>query len=332
MAAINFAQPRVRSVYGSAAFNGSAFAGTAMTDFASATHAVRSRLAALGEAGRRRFRPLRAVPPLPRLLEMAARVGYGARGLVYVSIGIVTLMAALDLVGDAVGSRGAVAILAEQPFGRFWLIAIGVGLWAFVLWRVLQSVFDADREGTEPKALAMRAGQAVSGIFYGVLASAVFELLDEFPTDPASDDVAENQEKAAALLTLPFGDWLLLGVGLVILGVGIGNILKGAWSDFGEALSCSPKVCRRLSLIARAGYVARGVAYLPLGVFVVLAGLRASAAEVTGFGAALDALERQPGGSLVLGLTACGLIAFGLFAFVEARFRRIRAPADLKPG
>lgn len=303
-----------------------------MTAFASITHAARRRLAALGEAGRRRSSLLRAVPPLPRLLEFAARLGYGARGLVYVSIGIITLLAALDVVGDAVGSRGAVATLAEQPFGRVWLTAVGLGLWAFVLWRVLQSVFDADREGTRPKALAVRGGQAVSGVFYGVLASGVFELLDEFPTDPAVDDVAENQQKAATLLSLPFGDWLLLVVGLVILGVGVGNIVKGVRSDFGESLSCSPKACRRLSLIARAGYVARGVAYLPLGVFVVLAGLRASAAEVTGFGAALDALERQPGGALVLGLTACGLVAFGLFAFVEARFRRIRAPSDLQPG
>ena len=40
--------------------------------------------------------------------------------------------------------------------------------------------------------------------------------------------------------------------------------------------------------------------------------------------AALDALEAQPGGSWILGLTAAGLMAFGAFAFVEARWRRIR--------
>lgn len=303
-----------------------------MADVFAPIHDIRARLAALGEAGRGRFAILRRVPPLRDLLEMAARVGYGARGFVYVSIGVVALMAALDMTGDAVGSTGAVAMIADQPFGRIWLMLLGAGLWAFVSWRVLQSVFDADREGTSKKALMLRAGQAASGVFYGLLASTVFEFLDEYERSAAADDVAENQEKAATLLALPNGHWLLLAVGLVILGIGVGNIIKGIKADFGEALSCSPEVCKRVSPIARAGYVARGVAYLPLGVFVSLAGWRASSAEVTAFGEALDALERQPGGSWVLGVTALGLIAFGLFAFVEARFRRIRPPRDLTPG
>ncbi len=303
-----------------------------MVDVTAPISGIRSRLAALGEAGRGRFAILRRVPPLHDLLEWAARIGYGARGLVYVSIGIVALMAALDMTGDAVGSTGAVALVAEQPFGRLWLILLGLGLWAFVSWRVLQSVFDADREGTSSKALMLRAGQAASAVFYGLLASTVFELLDEFERSAAPDDVAENQEKAASLLALPLGHWLLLGVGLIVLGVGVGNIIKGIKADFSEALSCSAEVCKRVSPIARAGYVARGLAYLPLGVFVTLAGWRASTAEVTAFGEALDALERQPGGSWVLGLTALGLIAFGLFAFVEARYRRIRPPHDLTPG
>lgn len=303
-----------------------------MADVFAPIHDIRARLAALGEAGRGRFAILRRVPPLQTLLEWAARIGYGARGFVYVSIGVIALMAALDLTGDAVGSKGAVAMIADQPFGRIWLMLLGVGLWAFVSWRVLQSVFDADREGSSKKALMLRAGQAASAVFYGLLASSVFELLDEFERSPAPDDVAETQEKAASLLALPNGHWLLLGVGLIILGVGTGNIIKGIKADFGEALSCSPEVCKRVSPIARAGYVARGVAYLPLGLFVSVAGWRASSAEVTGFGEALDALERQPGGSWVLGLTALGLIAFGLFAFVEARFRRIRPPRDLTPG
>ncbi|KPF80146.1 hypothetical protein IP78_07565 [Brevundimonas sp. AAP58] len=272
------------------------------------------------------------MPPLPVLLEGAARVGYGARGFVYVSIGVICLMAALDMTGDAVGSSGAVAMIADQPFGRVWLVLLGLGLWAFVSWRVLQSVFDADREGTSKKALMLRAGQAASAVFYGLLASTVFEFLDEYARSAGADNVAENQQKASELLALPHGDWLLIGVGLVILGVGIGNIVKGVKANFGEALACSPELCRTVSPIARAGYVARGAAYLPLGVFVSIAGWHASAAEVTGFGAALDALERQPGGSGVLGLTALGLIAFGLFAFVEARFRRIRPPRDLTPG
>lgn len=263
-------------------------------------------------------------------VQLVARFGYGARGFVYLSIGVVTLMAALDMVGSSVGTGGAVGAVARQPFGRTWLILLGLGLWAFVLWRVLQAVFDADREGNSPKALMLRAGQGVSGLFYGLLAVTVFELLDEVGRDPSADDVSENREKAAMLLDLPFGDWLLIGAGLVIAGVGVGNILKGMGANFGEDLACTLEQKRWFTRIARAGYVARGVAYLPLALFVVLAGLRAQAETVTSFGASLNALEAQPGGSWMLGLTAVGLMAFGAFAFVEARFRRIRTP-DLNP-
>lgn len=265
------------------------------------------------------------------MAEYAARIGYGARGFVYVSIGVLTLLAALDIGGQAVGTKGAVLWLAGQPFGRVWLVALGLGLWAFVAWRVLQAVFDADREGHTPRALLLRSGQAVSGLFYGVLASGVFELLDEVGPNMAAEDVTENQRKAAMLLDLPFGDALLIVVGLVVTGVGIGNILKGVRSDFGDTLACSDRLCGPLTLVARAGYVARGIAYLPLAVFVVLAGWHARASEVGSFGSSLDALEAQPGGSLMLGATAVGLVAFGAFAFVEARYRRIRAPRDLNP-
>lgn len=295
----------------------------------SALSSLRTRLADLGERGRRRFGLLRRVPPLHDLLEGAARVGYGARGFVYLSVGMIALLAALDHVGDAVGSRGAAAWLAEQPFGRVWLVLLGLGLWAFVVWRVLQSVFDADREGTGRKALMARIGQGLSGVFYGVLAASVFELLDEVQPNPAAEDLAENRDKAATLLDLPFGDLALMAFGVVILAFGVGNIIRGARSDFGSALACSAQTCRRVVPIARAGYVARGVALLPLATFIILAGLHSSASEVTSFGAGLDALERQPGGSWVLTATALGLMAFGAFAFVEARWRRIRPPRDL---
>jgi hypothetical protein len=243
----------------------------------------------------------------------------------------------LDRIGDAVGTGGAAGWLAEQPFGRVWLVLLGLGLWAFVGWRVLQAVFDADHEGTDLKGWATRAGQAASGLFYGLLAAGVFEYLDEVgeATSQAADQaesIAENQEKAAMILDLPFGGLLLIGAGLVVLGVGIGNIVRAFRDDFDDALACPEAVRRPATALARAGYGARGFAYLPLGVFVVLAGLHARSGEVTTTAAALDALEAQPGGSWILGLTAAGLMAFGAFAFVEARWRRIRPPRDLTLG
>lgn len=260
---------------------------------------------------------------------VAARVGYGARGFVYLSVGIVALASAFGLGADAIGSQGVGLWLARQPFGRVWLILLGLGLWAFVFWRALQSVWDADHEGRTWPAIGARLGQAVSGLFYASLALGVFELLDETGLHRAGEDVAENQQKAAILLDLPFGDIILIAAGLAVVGGGVGNVVTAVREDFGEALSCSDRWCRRLSLLARTGYVARGLAYLPLGLFVILAGWHARAAEVRSFGSALEVVRQQPAGPWFLGATALGLLAFGAFAFIEARFRRIRPPRTL---
>lgn len=292
--------------------------------------ALRARLADLGERGRTRSPLLRRVPPLHDLLELAARIGYGARGFVYLSAGLLILLSAVDLVGDAVGTKGALDWLVLRPLGRLWVFLVGLGLSAFVMWRVLQSVFDADHEGVGAHGLRTRMSQGLSGLSYAGLAFAAFNLLVHAPEgDPAIEGVIRSREQAATVLALPFGNWLLVGIGLTIFGIGVSNIVKAWREDFTEYLACSARTCRRLTPLARAGHVARGLAYLPLAVLVVLAGLRSSAQDVTSFGSALEAVERQPAGPWILVAAALGFVAFGAFSFIEARFRRIRPPRDL---
>ena len=291
---------------------------------------LRSRLARLGDLGRRRSPVLRRVPPLHDLIEWAARIGYGARGFVYLSVGVLILLAAVDLIGDAVGTRGALEWLAQRPLGRLWALLIGLGLAAFVMWRVLQAVFDADHEGTSWRGLGTRMSQMFSGFSYAALSVAAFALVAGAPDDPAAEGVVRSREQAEAVLSLPLGDWLLVVGGLAIFGIGVSNIVKAWREDFTEYLACSETMCRRVAPLARAGHVARGLAYLPLACLVVLAGLEARASEATSFGSALDAVERQPAGPWVLAAAAIGFVAFGAFSFIEARFRRIRPPRDLK--
>lgn len=291
---------------------------------------LRSLLARLGDAGRRRSPLLRRVPPLHDLLELAARLGYGARGFVYLSVGLLVLFATLGLIGDAVGVRGALEWLSQRPLGRVWMLLIGLGLAAFFGWRMLQAVFDADHEGTSRHGLMTRMSQLFSGFSYAALAVASFALFAGRRAGEPSEGVVESQERAAMLLGLPFGRWLLIAAGLAIFGIGVANVVKAWREDFSEYLDCSREMCRRVTPLARFGHVARGVAYLPLAGLVVLAGWRARTAEVTSFGAALEVLERRTAGEWIIGLIALGFVAFGAFSFIEARFRRIRPPRELK--
>lgn len=260
---------------------------------------------------------------LSTILEWAARAGYAARGVVYLGVGAIILLAALDLAPRAKGARDLLETWSQWPLGLILIAAVGCGLCAFSVWRALQALFDADRHGRSGKGLAIRAGQAVSGVVYGALAYSAFELLDVFE-DFGEDDENENpQALAAELLTIPHGDLLLLLAGAVLLSVGVGNVLQGLFQDFGKRLGCSPDLCRRLVPLGRIGYAARGLATLPAGVFLIRAGLETRSGEARSWAGALQVIEGKPLGAWVLAIIALGLIAFGAFGLIEAAFRRI---------
>lgn len=292
-----------------------------------------SRFPDLLRSGLRRLTPARRRKQtvVLNILELIARIGYGARGFVYLSGGVLTLLAIPGLVDGAAGTRGAIGWLAKQPLGRAWVLLLGLGLLAIVVWRMLQAIWDADNEGHDRQGISTRISQGFSGIGYGLLALSAFSLLFHTPVDPAAADIATGHREAQRMLSLPFGNLLLAGIGLCIAGVGIGNIVKAWRDDFAAYLSCSVELCRRVVPLARAGYMARGVAWLPLAALIFMAGIRSRASDVTSFDAALDTLGRQPGGALLLAAAALGFIGFGLFSFIEARFRHIRPPREIVP-
>ena len=262
--------------------------------------------------------------PWASVIELVCRAGYAARGFVYVSIGLMALLAALEIAPKARGATGALQAWSEWPLGVTLLWLTGLGLYGFAGWRALQSIFDADRQGRSAKALASRLGQAISGVVYGGLAVSVFGLLDALEDLGEVDDQAKTRAAIGDALAMPGGELLVIGAGVFVVGVGVGSIVQAFRRDFSKGLGCSRDFARRAALLGRVGYGARGVAFLPAGVFMILAGLHARSGEAKGTGAALDWLEGLPFGGLLMGLTALGLIAFGLFAFVEARFRTLR--------
>lgn len=258
-----------------------------------------------------------------RLLEWAARAGYAARGVVYIGVGAIVLLAALDMTPRAKGARELLETWSQWSFGLAMIAAVGCGLVGFSAWRVMQALFDADRHGRSLKGLAVRAGQAVSGVTYAALAFTAFELLDLFEDLGEADEQESPQAMAAELLSIPHGDLLLLLAGAVMLGVGAGNIIQGLLQDFGKRLACDEAFCRRVVLLGRVGYAARGLAILPAGLFLVRAGLETRSGEVRSWAAALQVIEGKPLGSWMLCGIAVGLLAFGAFGMIEAAFRRI---------
>ncbi|WP_043361371.1 DUF1206 domain-containing protein [Belnapia sp. F-4-1] len=254
-------------------------------------------------------------------LELLARLGYAARGVVNLLIGLLAVLATFGRGGGATGSKGALQTLLLQPMGSLLLAVVGLGLFGFALWRVFQSLLDADGLGRAPRAIIVRLGQMVSAFVYTGLGVFAVSLLFGFATSGGEEQSARDWTRW--LLAQPFGRWLVGAVGLAIVGAGLGMAYK-AWSaSFARHLACNGATATWVMPLGRLGYAARGIVFLIIGGFLMLAAYHTNPSTTHGLGGALLALQEQPFGRLLFGLVAFGLVAFGTFEFAEARYRRI---------
>lgn len=256
--------------------------------------------------------------------ERLARFGYAAKGLVYIVVGALAILAATGGHGDdATDTRGALRAIAGQPSGRLLLGTVASGLAAYVLWRVVQSLTDADRKGRELKGLALRAGYLGSGLVYAGLAFSAARIL----AGTSGDDRRSLQESwTAELLRWPYGRWLVLLGGLAVIGFGLYQCYKGYGAKFRKRLklhTMSERAARLATLSGRVGYIARGVVFCMIGAFLIQAGWHYNPREAKGLDGALQTLAQQSFGPWLLGAVAAGLAAYGLYSLVEARYRRI---------
>ena len=256
-------------------------------------------------------------------IERLARFGYAAKGVVYIVAGALAVMTAAGVGGELTDARGALRSIARQPFGRAMLAVVAVGLAAYVLWRWVQSITDADRKGRSFKGLALRAAYFASGTVYAGLALAAARIV--FGADePAGRSAARGW--TARLIGMPFGDWLVTLAGLTVIGFGLYQMFKGYKAKFRKRLKL-PEIeagARDWALLSgRVGYAARGVVFAVIGVFLIQAARHRDPGQAQGLDGALQALARQSFGPYLLGAVAAGLIAYGIFALVEARYRRI---------
>jgi hypothetical protein len=257
-------------------------------------------------------------------VEMIARLGYGARGIVYGLVGGLALLAAIGSGGQTGGSRSALQTLLSQPFGKIWLALIAIGLFGFCAWRVVEALTDADHRGSDMKGWSVRGAHLVSGAIYAGLA--VYAVSLAFGRGSGGGEDQAAQDWTAWLMSKPFGLWLVGLIGLAVAATGLGFAWKAWRGDVAARLSLPADKRQWVISLGRMGFAARGFVFVIIGGFLILAALHGSSSEAHGLGGALQTLQQQPYGWVLLALTAIGLFAFGLFGLVQARYRHIDAP------
>jgi hypothetical protein len=253
-----------------------------------------------------------------------ARLGFAARGLVYLLIGWFAIDAALRG-GETADNQGAIASLADKSFGPLLLALIAAGLAGYALWRLTEAAANLGGRKPDAKNLLERGGLALSGVAHIVLAWVAARLALQ-PRSGA--DTSPNDERArdwtAWLLDQPLGPVL---VGAVAIGFfcGAGLQVRKAWKgDFVAELGSDTPTPDYVCTVGRIGYSARALVFAITGLFFAVAAWRSRASEAGGMADALGALQAQPGGKWLLAATGIGLGLFGAYSLVEARYRRIR--------
>lgn len=257
-------------------------------------------------------------------IEPLGRLGYAAKGVVYAIVGVLAAQAAIGVGGETTDTRGALQRIVGAPFGRVLLGLVAVGLLGYAIWRMVQAFMDTENKGSDAKGYLVRAGYALIGIAYIGLALSAVQILRG--SDGGGNAGQVQQGWTARLLAQPFGQWLVGLIGAIVIGVGLYQLYKGLSAKFRDELKLGEMSAteQRWALRSgRLGLVAFGAVFAIVGVLLIAAARQDDASRASGVAGALAALAAQPYGPWLLGLVAVGLVAYGFFCLVEARYRRM---------
>lgn len=262
--------------------------------------------------------------PVKPWVESLARVGYVTKGIVYIIVGALATLAAFKAGGKTTDSEGAFNEIIQQPLGDVLLIAVAAGLVAYAAWRVTQAVVDAEGKGSKMKGLAIRAAYAGSGLIHAGLAVTAIRMALKMGGGNGGDE--NKREWTAWLMQLPFGPLLVGLVGLGFIAFALWQVYKGNKFKFRKRLDTADMNGLEDTLANRSGQIghtARGVVFAIIGVFLIRAAIKYNPNEAGGLGDALRSLADSPFGPWVLAVVAVGLVAYGGYMMIEAKYHRI---------
>lgn len=251
-----------------------------------------------------------------------ARYGYAAKGLVYIVVGWLALQAALGTGGETTDTEGALRAIFRQPLGPLLLLIVGIGLFGYTAWRWTQSIFDVEEKGRSARGVLKRVGYFASGFAYGGLGVTALRQAIGL----AAYGGRSQEDWTALVLSHTLGRWLLIAAGAVLAVLAINAAVVAFRRLYRRKLKREEMTEAMRNFaggLAIAGLLARSVVFGLVSLFFVQAGWESDPRQAGGLSEVLVAIAGQPHGPWLLGIVAAGLVAYGLYALVEARYRRI---------
>ena len=247
------------------------------------------------------------------------RTGYAGRGLVYLVVAGLSLWSVLSG-GQAEGTKSTLQSL-DGAAGFAVIFAIATGMFAYAIWRAVDSFWDLEAYGSGAKGIVARIGMLVTGFIHGAIGALAVTVLG------VSSSGSSSKELLNQFLQTPAGVWVVGGIGLVTMGTGFYYFYKAATQSYREHLEAN-HFTMHWNPALRIGVAAQGVVVLIIGGLIVYAAMSANASDAGGIDAAFEWLHQQAYGRILVGLLCAGLLMFSLFCFVNAVYRIVPKAAD----
>ncbi|MEU9362687.1 DUF1206 domain-containing protein [Streptomyces sp. NPDC048301] len=259
-----------------------------------------------------------------RALDVGARAGFVARGVIYLLVGVLALRIAFSDGGGKQADRGgAIAEIAEKPFGGFLLWALGVALAGMALWRLSEAVFgQAGPDGDKATKRAMAAGRFV---FYSFVSYSVLSYAAGDKSSGSGSSDKQTDDVTARALDWPGGQWIVGAAGVAVLGAGLWIAFRAIARKYHKHLKMaemSRRVRQAVDVTGVFGGAVRGAVFATAGGFAVAAAVQHEPGKAKGMDDTLRTFSETPAGPWLLAFIALGLAAFGLFSWANARYRR----------
>ncbi len=251
-------------------------------------------------------------------VETFARVGFVTRGILYLVIGAIALMMAFGSAHHDPDRSGALEVIAAKPFGYLLLWLLTIGFAGLAVWRIIQA---ADARLNPTGGHRLNAAACAVAYTLAFITTLTFVMHGRAP---ASSD-STSRDLTARVMSHPGGRALVVLVGLGIVCAGVVMVMWGVDGHFTRHLRMgwmSRDTQDTVVRLGQFGYVARGAICVALGLATFYAAATYHPSRARGLDGVLRSFATSPVGPWLLVLVAAGLIAFGVFSFFEARWRR----------
>jgi hypothetical protein len=251
------------------------------------------------------------------------RIGYAARGIVFLIVGGFALLAAGGLGAHPQGARDALELVFQEPLGGYFLWVLAAGLLCFAGWRFLQSALDADGHGDTLYGLMRRGSLAGSALFYVALAAATARIT--FEERRMSEDQSAR-EWTAWVMAQPLGraSIALIAAGFIAVAIGLG--VKAFRTPYNDRFDAPEMAQSFATALGSFGILTRACVFLMLGCYLGVADYDSDSGMALSLAGVLRAMQDQAYGGIFLAIAALGLLAFGFFEVFEAATRRTHTP------